>query len=83
VNAFDAALVDAGRRIRHLHQVAEPLAEQRPDPLADAFARKALQAETDAVLLLDAGILDGYTLLARASAFEAAARYLRRREPIT
>ena len=79
----DAALIEAAARIRAIHQAAEPLADVRPDPLADAFARKALQAEAEGAWLLRAGVRDGYGLLFRASNFEATTRFLRRQEPIT
>lgn len=75
-------LIAARRKIRHRHQAAQPLAEVRPDPLADAFARKALQAEAEGAWLLRNGVHDDFGLLFRASNFEATARFLRRQEPI-
>ena len=71
-------VIDTGRRIRHLQQAAVPLAEVRPDPLADVCARKALEAEADGAWLLRAGVADGYQSLLRSSGLDAAARMLRR-----
>lgn len=71
-------VIAAGHAIRRLHQQAEPLTDVRPDPLADAYASKALQDEQDGEWLLRNGIRDGYMALFRAAAHEQTARFLRR-----